>query len=334
MAQIVAPTLVALDIGASKHAVAFEYRGQGKTDEIRNDPAEIRNFLSARLKSHGAVRVLVEATGIYYLDLALIAVELGCEVMVINPKAAHNFAKALQMRSKTDRLDAGMLLEFLKRMPFMPWTPPRTALLELRYYGRYLTQLTEDGTAARNRLHALTSAQVSPRPLRADLRRAIASLDRRIERIRTEALALIKADPELQAAFKALTTFIGIADTSAVSLLSELMVLPRHLSSRACVCHAGLDVRLHQSGTSVNAAPRISKHGNKYLRRALFMPALSAIQHDPHAKAFRQRLLDRGKKKMQANVAVMRKMLTAAWALVRNPAEYDGSKLYVSPENA
>lgn len=331
MSDTVTPALLALDIGASQHAFAFEGQRRSDAGELRNDPAQIRAFLSARLQSNGAVRVLVEATGIYYLDVALIAAELGCEVMVINPKAAHNFAKALQRRSKTDRLDALMLLEFLKRMPFQAWTPPRVALLELRYYGRYLTQLTEEGTAARNRLHALNSAQVSPKPLRADLRRAIASLDRRIERIRTQALALIQADPELQAAFKALTSFIGIADTSAVSLLSELMVLPRHLSSRACVCHAGLDVRLHQSGTSVNKAPRISKHGNKYLRRALFMPALSAIQHDPHARAFRQRLLDRGKKKMQANVAVMRKMLTAAWALVRHPAQYDGSKLYSLP---
>lgn len=334
MADTVTPALLALDIGASKHAFALDYRGQGDAGEIRNDPADIRTFLAARLTSHGALRVLVEATGIYYLDLALIAAELGCEVMVVNPKAAHNFAKALQMRSKTDRLDALMLLEFLKRMPFVPWTPPRGAVLELRYYGRYLIQLTEDGTAARNRLHALTSAQISPKPLRADLRRAIAQLDRRIARVRKDAIALIQADTELQAAFNALTSFIGIADTSAVSLLSELMVLPRHLSSRACVCHAGLDVRLHQSGTSVAKAPHISKHGNKYLRRALFMPALSAIQHDPHAKAFRQRLLDRGKKKMQANVAVMRKLLTAAWALVRNPAQYDGSKLYSSPLDA
>lgn len=332
MTHTVVPALLALDIGASKHAFALDDRGQGEAGEIRNDPTEIRTFLSARLKSTGAMRVLVEATGIYYLDLALIAAQLGCQVMVINPKAAHNFARALQMRSKTDRLDAAMLLEFLKRMPFVAWTPPRTVLLELRYYGRYLIQLTEDATAARNRLHALNSAQVSPKPLRADLRRAIAGLERRIARIRKDALALIQADAELQAAFDALTSFIGIADTSAVSLLSELMVLPRHLSSRACVCHAGLDVRLHQSGTSVNRAPRISKHGNKYLRRALFMPALSAIQHDPHAKAFRQRLLDRGKKKMQANVAVMRKLLTAAWALVRSPAEYDGSKLYASPK--
>ncbi|WP_187775783.1 transposase [Luteimonas suaedae] len=111
-------------------------------------------------------------------------------------------------------------------------------------------------------------------------------------------------------------------------------MLPGDLSSRACVCHAGLDVRLHQSGTSVLQAPRISKHGNKYLRRALFLPALAAVQHDPHAKAFKQRLLARGKQKMQANVAVMRKLLTAAWALVRYPDVYDGAKLYLTPKEA
>lgn len=331
MALLVTPALLALDLGARQHAYAYARGAHLDHGTLRNEPAALRDFLKSRLR-HGPLRVLVEATGIYYLDVALIAAELGAQVMVVNPKAAHNFARALNQRNKTDALDAQMLLAFLQRMPFTPWTPPTRALLELRCYGRYLTQLTEDGTAARNRLHALISTQASPAALRADLRRAIASLDKRIGRLRQQALALIGADPALAARFKALTSVVGIAETSAVALLSELAVLPPHLSSRACVCHAGLDVRVHQSGSSVLKTPRISKHGNKYLRRALFLPALSATQHDPHARAFRQRLLDRGKKKMQANVAVMRKMLTAAWALTRNPTVYDGSKLYANIE--
>jgi transposase len=328
MAQLVTPALLALDIGACKHAFAFEQGSGQERGEVANDPAELRRFLAARTRRGAPLRVLVEATGIYYLDVALIAAELGAEVMVVNPKAAHNFSRALQQRNKTDALDAAMLLEFLKRMPFVAWTPPRRALLELRHYGRYLTQLTEDATAARNRLHALTSSQASPRALRADLQRAIVGLDKRIDRLRQQAVTLIQADPELRSAFYALTSIVGVAQTSAVSLLSELAVLPRHLSSRACVCHAGLDVRIVQSGTSVAQAPRISRHGNKYLRRALYYPALSASRHDPHATAFQQRLLARGKKKMQALVAIMRKLLTAAWALIKHPAPYDGRKLY------
>lgn len=326
------PVLLALDIGAKTHAFAWELNGHKTTGSIVNEPQALRTFLGGLMHRTGALRLLVEATGIYYLDVALIAAELGAEVSVVNPKAAHNFAKAIQQRSKTDRLDAAMLLDFLKRMPFTPWTAPRPALLELRHYGRYLVQLTQESTAARNRLHALTSTRSSPAYLRADLQRFIASLERRIARIRAQALTLIQTDDGLQARFDAALTIVGVAEVSAIALLSELMVMPPSLSSRACVCHAGLDPRLHQSGTSVNKAPRISKHGNKYLRRALFHPAMAAGRHDPLAQAFKQRLLDRGKKKMQAIVALMRKLLTALWAIVRDPRPYDATKLYAVVE--
>ena len=326
------PTLLALDIGAKQHAFAWAHEQHRDSGVVPNEPAALRTFLTTLIRRTGALRVLVEATGVYYLDVAMLAVELGAQVSVVNPKTAHNFAKAMQQRSKTDRLDAAMLLDFLARMPFTSWTPPRQSLLELRYYGRYLTQLTDETTAAHNRLHALCSTQASPAYLRADLKRFIASLDKRITRIRAHALALIEADTALHERFEALTTIVGVADISAVALLSELAVMPSSMSSRACVCHAGLDPRVYESGTSVHKAPRISKHGNKYLRRALFHPALTAGVHDPRAKAFKQRLIGRGKRKMQANVAIMRKLLTAAWAIVKHPQPYDASKLYAESE--
>ncbi len=327
------PTLLALDIGAKQHAFAWENEPHRDAGVIPNELPALRSFLTALMRRTGALRVLVEATGVYYLNVAMLAVELGAQVCVVNPKAAHNFAKAMQQRNKTDRLDAAMLLDFLKRMPFTPWTPPRKNLLELRHYGRYLVQLTEESTVARNRLHALCSTKTSPAYLRADLKRFIASLERRITRIRAQALVLIKADAALQECFDALTTIVGVADIAAIALLSELAAMPPSMSSRACVCHAGLDPRVYESGTSVHKAPRISKHGNKYLRRALFHPALTASVHDPRAKAFKDRLIARGKCKMQANVAIMRKLLTAAWAIVKNPQPYDASKLYAHVEN-
>jgi transposase len=322
------PVLLALDIGARKHAFASEHDGRRIVGTVANDPQQLRAFLKDLMRPNGTLQVLMEATGIYYLDVALIAEELGAQVSVINPRTAHNFAKALGQRSKTDALDAVMLLDFLKRMPFTPWQAPAKPLLELRHYGRYLVQLTEESTAARNRLHALSSTTSSPAFLRADLKRSIASLERRIERIRAQAMALIKADEWLKMRLDALLTIIGVAEVSAIALLSELAALPSSLSGRACVSHAGLDPRLHESGTSVHKPVRISRHGNKYLRRALFHPAMAAARHDPMAAAFRQRLLDKGKKKLQAVVAIMRKLLTAAWALVRNPATYKPEKLY------
>ena len=320
--------LIALDIGAKRHAFAWEFNNRREVGEIANDLTTLRPFLKALVARAGSVRLLVEATGIYYLDLALLADQLGIEVSVINPKAGHNFAKALSQRNKTDLRDAEMLLEFLKRMPFKAWQAPSLARLELRHYGRHLVQLTEESTAARNRLHALSSTDAAPAYLKADLKRAITSLQTRIERIRERALKLIRADEWIKERYEAVTTVIGVADVSAVSLLSELLVLPPSLSARACASHAGLDPSIFESGTSVHKPARISRHGNKYLRRALFYPAMAAGLHDPSAAEFKARLLNKGKKKMQANVAIMRKMLTAIWAIVKNPQPYDAKKLY------
>lgn len=325
---------LAFDIGAKQHVWATCINGHRDSGSVDNEPVALRALLTRCLGHGQPLRVLAEATGVYYLDTLLIAHELGAEVMVINPRAAHHFAQALGQRSKTDKLDAAMLLECLMRMPFTAWEPPCTAWRQLRTYGRFLVQLTEEGAADRNRLHALTCVKDSPVFLRTELKRKIASNDRRIERIRAVAVRLIQADGFLAKRYQALITITGVAETSAVSILSELVTLPPTLSSRACVCHAGLDPRVYESGTSVHKAPRISRHGNKYLRRALFHPALSACNHDPGAMAFKARLLGRGKKKMQAVVAVMRKTLTVAWAIMQDPQPYDSTRLYADLKNA
>lgn len=321
------PALLAFDIAAAEHEFVYEREGRCERGKVENTPPALRKFFQARLTA-GPLRVVVEATGVYYLDAALIAAELGIPVMVLNPKAAHHFAKVLMQRSKTDRLDAQVLLEYLRRMPFEPWQAPARHLLEFRQFGRYLSQLSEEQTASKNRLHALESSEISPKLLKRDLHKAIKAMQVRIDRITAEAMKLVAANAELRTAFDALDSIVGIAETSALMLLAEMVVLPRQMNSRACASHAGLDVRLHDSGSSIHKPARISKHGNKYLRRALFMPSLAAVAHDPYARAFRDRLVARGKKKMQAQIAVMRKMLTAAWALFKNPGKYNGAKLY------
>jgi transposase len=322
--------LLSFDVGAKMHRYAVECNGALRQGEIKNEPATLRTFLATVCKRGKPVRVILEATGIYFLDLALIAHAAGAEVVVVNPKAAHNFAKALNQRSKTDVIDTLMLLEYLRRMPLECWVPPPQHCLQLRQIGRHLVQLTHESTSAQNRLHALESTRETPAFLKNDLRRSIRSITQRIKRIRAQAVALITRHASLRPCFESLCTMTGLAETSAISVLGELCVLPPSLSSRACTSHAGLDVRLHQSGSSVNRPARLSKHGNKYLRRAFYMPALSAGVHDPYAAAFKQRLKERGKKPLQINAAIMRKMLTAAWAICKNPTPYDGAKLYAT----
>lgn len=325
---------LAFDIGGHRHAWAGQVGDRVECGSVDNDPAALRALLQKRIGQVGRLRVLAEATGIYHLDVVLLADELGAEVMVINPKAAHHFALALGQRAKTDALDAKMLLEGLKRLPFRRWQPPRAEWRALRSYGRFLTQMTQDRVVTLNRLHAAQSTRTTPAFLLKEYQRKLAHLDRTIARIRKAAEALIHQDETLRCRYAALCTIKGIGEVSAVALLSELMVVPRALNSRACTSLAGLDPQIHESGTSVHKPPHISRHGNKYLRQALFMPALTHSTFDPHAKTFKQRLLDRGKKPIQAIVAIMRKLLTVIWAMIKNPQPFDASRLYFTPKTA
>lgn len=273
-------------------------------------------------------RVVLEATGVYYLDLAVALTEAGLAVSVINPKSFHHFAKLKLAHVKTDRADAQLLAEYAERIEPALWSPPDRTCLALRDLGRQINRLTRDSVRAKNRLHALASTRLSLPLLIKDENAAVATLAKRIERLTRAALALIAGSPTLATQLNHLDCAVGLGKASAVAILAELCVLPTTMKANQVARYAGLDVRLDQSGTSVNAPARLSKAGNAYLRGALFMPAMSAAVHDPMVKAFYQSVQSRGKKKIQAICAVMHKYLTGLWTCLQNNQPFNSAKLF------
>jgi len=162
----------------------------------------------------------------------------------------------------------------------------------------------------------------------ADLKRSLASLHKRILKLRRDAIALVRADDTLRQRFERMTSIPGIAQLSALHLLGELAALAPELSVRQWVASSGLDPAHHDSGTSVHRPARISRAGNRHLRKALYMPALVAIQHDPHLRAFYTTLVARHKAKMQALIAVARKLLHAIYGIFKTQTPYNGAKLF------
>jgi transposase len=275
------------------------------------------------------VRVCLESTGVYGLDLALaLAQRPQIQVMVANPRAVRHFAQALMQRNKNDRLDAQVLVEFAARMPFKPWQPPSRPALELCALARRLEAITELCTAEKNRLHAAQAAQALPPIIRQDLGRSIRFHQGALQRLTRKARQVIARDAQLQQQFNLLDTIPGIGETSAVHLLAELATLAPDLDVRQWVAYAGLDPRQYTSGSSVHKKTRISKAGNRHLRRALYRPALVALRREPHLRAFYLHLLARGKAKMQALVAVARKLLHAIYGMFKHQQPYNGSKVY------
>jgi transposase len=321
---------VGIDVSARELAVAMERAG-GPLQEstFANDAAGHRKLIKFLTKNGFRARVCVEATGVYHLDLCLaLHGTKNLEVMVVNPRAAKDFHRAQLQRSKTDRVDARSLLEFLRRMDFTAWEPPRSEILHLRGLSRRIQALLVNRAQEKNRRHADGAVEDTSPAIQESIERHIAAIDEEMKILSQAALDLIHADAGLAKRFAHLTSVKGIANASAITVLAELAVLPADMTVRQWVAHAGIDPRCRESGSSVRAQVRISKVGNRHLRRALFLPAMVASQHEPQVKAYYQHLLERGKKPLQALVAVMRKLLHAIYGMFKSESDFDGVKFY------
>lgn len=319
---------VGIDIAAKTFDLVVRKAGKSsKVEQFKQTPQGHAQAVK-RLKALKPALIVMEATGIYYLDLAVALDAAGLPVSVINPKSFRHFAELKLTGSKTDSIDAALLAEYGERIGPRLWTPPDEHRLGLRDIGRQINRLTASRTQAKNRLHALQSKRSTLPLLIADEQEGIALLDQRIGRLSQAALALIAESETLSGHLANMCAAKGIGKASAITLLAELSVLPQSLKASQVSRYAGLDVRLTQSGSSVNRPARLSKAGNAYLRAALYMPAMSAAQHDPRAKAFYEALVSRGKKKIQAQCAVMRKYLTGLWACIQTETAFDSTLLF------
>ena len=319
---------VGIDVSADEIVVAVA--GKAKRLTLANDLEGHARLVRLLTRGKASTRVCLEATGIYHLDLALALHRAArIEVSVLNPASVRDFGRALMERSKTDRVDAGVLLAFAERMPFSAWQPPAPEILDLRAIVRRMGALTVTRTQERNRLHAAGHCAELTEAIAWDIEAHLEHLAQSLERLTQQALAIVKADAELARRFERLVSVRGIATTSALCILAELAVLPSDMTARQWVAHAGLDPRQMQSGTSLNQPTRISKKGNRHLRAALYMPAMVSTRHEPNIRGFYERRIAGGLKPIQALVAVERKLLHAIHGMWSSNSNFDGKKFFV-----
>jgi transposase len=321
---------VGIDVSAKQLVVVRQQDGKNEVARSFANTAaghkELKRYLT---RAASRVRVGLESTGLYGLDVALfLQADSRIEVMVANPRAVKDFAKALLQRSKSDPVDAWVLAEYAARMPFQPWQPPSSSALAVTALARRIHALTESATREKNRLHALSATGTSLKVLVADLKRSLQAIARSQARLTRECRKIIAADGLLEGRFRLLLSLPGVGETSALQLLGELALLPADAEVRQWVAYAGLDPCTCSSGSSLAKRPRISKVGNRHLRRALYMPALTAACHHAAFASYYRRLQQRGKCKMVALVAVMRKLLHATFGMFKHGARFDASRAF------
>jgi transposase len=271
--------------------------------------------IDAWLSERGAspAHICLEATGAYGFDFARAMVAAGHKVSVVNPAQIKAFGKSELLRTKTDKVDAGLIARFCRAMNPSPWAPPAEAVLMLRGMVRRCAALKEMRTQEINRMKAGTTSSAAM----ASIERSIAFLDSEIVGISEEIAQHLLDDAELSRQNTLLLSIPGIGDRAAAILLGELPDLRDFASAKQLASFVGIAPGESSSGTRQTKSAHITRIGNPIVRSALVLCALSARRYNPNARIFADRLAAKGKPPKVILVAVARKLLTQAHAVLK-----------------
>lgn len=299
-------TFIGIDVAKRQLDVAS--RPEGDVLSVANDEAGIQDLVE-RLRSMAAPLVVLEATGGYELPLALALTRAKLAFAVVNPRQVREFARALGLLEKTDRIDARVLAHFGEVLKPEPRSVPLEATQKLSALVVRRRQLVNMLTAEQNRY------ATAPPDIREDITEHIRYLKARLAQIECHLREAIEADPRWQQTSRLLQSAKGVGPSLTVTLLAGLPELGQ-LSPRQIAKLVGIAPLARDSGQFKGR--RAIWGGRAYVRSALYMAALVASRHNPVIREFYQRLLGAGKLKKVALVACMRKLLVTLNAMVRD----------------
>jgi len=319
---------IGLDV-SKKHFDALllldEQGGKKRHKRFNNTPEGYAQLISwARRHSHSESNewhLVMEATGPYHECLALALHQAGAVVSVVNPKRIKDFASSLGLKAKNDALDAFAIARYGQLCQPTAWQPEPAQYRHLKELLSRLEALETDRQRERNRLEKAQASATSATVLDS-LQRSLAFLDAEYQRLRQEINDHINGHPQLKHDRQLLESIPGIGPVLSTQMLALLQGGQRFESAPQVASYLGLTPTEHQSGSSINKKPHLSKLGPARIRAKLYMGAIVASHHNPDVKALYQRLLERGKCPMAALGAAMRKLAQICFGVIKNQAPY------------
>lgn len=315
-----------IDIAKSKFDGAL-LRPDGK---VRNKvlPNNTQDFpkLLAWLNAHGIpaneldkLHVCMEATGIYWEALAEFLCDQGIAVSVINPAQIKAYGASRLMRSKTDKIDANLIANFAKERSPALWTAPAPHERVLRSLVLRLEALQNMLTQESNRL------QVANPAVQPQIQNHIDWLNDEIKALAKLIKDHIDKHPDMRQKRDLLDSIPGIGERTLAIMLAYFGSAQQFDNARKAVAFVGLDPRQHESGSSVKGKPRMSKVGHAFVRKALYMPAMTALYKTDWGKRFRERLVNAGKPPKLIIGAMMRKLVHVAVGVLKSNKPFNSS---------
>lgn len=297
--------------------------GKRKSKSVDNTTAGVTALL-AWLSKHGvsvkSVHVVMEPTGVYHEAAALALTDADITVSLVNPLHLRRYAQSLGTLSKNDATDAVVLARFGKERQPEPWQPPSLKVRQLQALLARRDAVANDLQREQNRLDQALLSQ-APKPVLDSIHNSFDHLDEQLRQLQRAISKHIDDDPDLGDKRSLLLTIPGVGERVA-NRFTALLGDQRFESAEQLANYLGLIPVEWQSGSSVRMPARLSKTGPAHIRGLLYMPAVVAKQHNPHVKALYERLLARGKSKMAAIGAAMRKLVHLCFGVVRSGQPY------------
>lgn len=285
--------------------------------------AGLLKWVGTQTTQQVGIRYVMEATGVYHESLAYYLDENDCAVSIVLPNKISNYFRSLNVKTITDKTCSQAIAQFGLERKLDDWKRPKAIYRRLRQLTREREQVVQERTVAKNQLHAEQSEARPHKKSLGRIKQRIALLDKQDKEIKAELKDMVKEEQEVKSMVVILCSLPGIGLLTAAIILAETNGFDLIRNKRQLASYAGFDVKEKESGTSVKGKARISKRGNKHLRKAMHLPAFSAISHDERFKAVYARLVSKHGIKMKAAVAVQRKLLEMAFTLVSKNEMYD-----------
>ena len=269
------------------------------------------------------VRYVMEATGVYHQRFAYYLDEKQEDLSVVLPNKISNYMRTLDIKTITDKTCSEAIARFGLERKLENWKKPKDIHRVLKQLTRERRQITDERTIVKNQLHAEKTEAMPHLSSIQRLERRIMFLNTLEKEIKNEIKSSIKEHKELMTDIANICTIPGVSILTAATVIGETNGFELIRSKKQLTSYAGLDVVEKQSGTSVKGKPKISKKGNRYLRSALHLPALSTIKWDDNFRDQYARIVAKHGIKMKACVSVQRKLLELIYVIYKNKTVYD-----------
>lgn len=268
------------------------------------------------------VRFVMEATGVYHQKFAFYLDDHDYEVSVVLPNKISNYMRTLENKTITDKSCSQAIAQFGLERKLDQWHKPKKIYRSLQQLTRERDQIVSERVVVKNQLHAeQAEAEPNERSLKR-LEERIRLLNKQENEIKSDLNGIVNNDRILQGEIKNICSITGIGELTAIIVLAETNGFELIRNKKQLTSYAGLDIKEKQSGTSIKGKPRISKKGNRHLRKAMYLPALVAVKHDENFRNVYARIVSKQGIKMKGLVAVQRKLLEMTYVIYKSKKQY------------